>query len=83
MRFDALDGTVVHVSPDTMVTSEGQPFYKVRVSTESDHFRRGNRKYSLYPGMQVVTNIQTGERTVLEYILDPLRDSIDEAMRER
>ena len=83
MRFGNLKGTVVRVSPDTLVSEEGMPYYKVRIETESDHFRRGNLKYQLFPGMQVMTNIQTGKRTVLEYILDPFLRSFNEARLER
>ena len=83
MRFGNLKGTVVRVSPDTLVTNEGKPFYKVRIETPSDHFQRGELKYQLYPGMQVMTNIQTGQRTVLEYILDPFLRSFNDAMLER
>ncbi|MEQ8192993.1 MAG: HlyD family efflux transporter periplasmic adaptor subunit, partial [Rhodospirillales bacterium] len=83
MRFGNLPGKVVNVSPDTLVTKEGLPFYKVRIETEGDHFQRGDLRYQLYPGMQVMTNIQTGQRTVLEYLLDPFLRSFDEAMLER
>jgi len=83
MRYGNLSGQVVQVSPDTLVSEEGQPFYKVRIETESDHFRRGNLKYQLFPGMQVTTNIQTGKRTVLEYLLDPFLRSFNKAMLER
>lgn len=83
MRFDNLEGTVLNVSPDTLVSEDGVPFYKVRIETERDHFRRGPQKYNLFPGMQVSTSIHTGERTVLEYILDPFLDSMGSAMRER
>jgi adhesin transport system membrane fusion protein len=83
LRFGNLPGTVVNVSPDTLVTKEGVPFYKVRIETASDHFQRGTLRYQLFPGMQVMTNIQTGQRTVLEYLLDPFLRSFDEAMLER
>lgn len=83
MRFGGLDGNVINISPDTLVTPDGMPFYKVRIETEDDHFQRGSQKYNLFPGMQVMANIQTGQRTVLEYVLAPLLNSMDDAMQER
>ena len=83
MRFGSLKGTVINISPDTLVTPEGMPFYKVRIETEADHFQRGRLKYNLFPGMQVAANIKTGQRTVLEYVLAPLLTSMDDAMQER
>ena len=61
VRFDALIGEVTNVSPDTLVTSEGVPFYKVRIETDADHFG-GDLRYNLFPGMQVVASIHTGRR---------------------
>jgi adhesin transport system membrane fusion protein len=83
VRYGKLDGVVTNVSPDTIVSQEGAPFYKVRIETKSDHFRRGSLHYQLFPGMQVIASIQTGERTVLEYLSDPFLSSIGDALGER
>jgi adhesin transport system membrane fusion protein len=83
MRFDNLDGTVLRVSPDTIIGTDGQPYYKVRIETVRNHFRRGNNRYDLFPGMQVMAGIHTGERTVLEYLLDPFLNAGETAFRER
>ncbi len=82
-RFGGLDGTVVQVSPDTLVTRDGVPYYKVRIETQDDRFHRGTQQYRLFPGMQVVASIRTGERTVLEYLLGPVLGSLSGAMKER
>ncbi len=83
MRFGSLNGSVVNVSPDTLITPEGMPFYKVRVEMEKAYFENGKQRYALFPGMQVMTSIQTGERTVLQYILDPIRYRLGDAFQER
>jgi adhesin transport system membrane fusion protein len=83
MRFGALKGTVTHVSPDTLQTPDGNPYYKVRIVTENDHFSRGSLVYNLFPGMQVMASIQTGTRTVLRYLVDPLLANLDVALGER
>ena len=83
VRFGALDGEVVSVSPDTLITQDGMPYYKVRVETDTDHFDRGDLKYYLFPGMQVIASIETGKRTVLQYLTDPMRGYISDAMQER
>ena len=82
-RFGGLDGKVMSVSPDTLLTPEGSPFYKVRIQTEKSFFQRGKSRYNLFPGMQVVANIQTGQRTVVEYLIEPLLSSMGVAMQER
>ncbi len=83
MRFGGLEGTVTTVSPDTLVTEDGQPYYKVRIETVSDRFQHGALQYRLFPGMQVIASIHTGERTVLEYLSDPFLNNMSGAMGER
>lgn len=39
--------------------------------------------YDLVPGMQVVAEIKLGGRTVLEYLLSPVRRAFHDAARER
>lgn len=82
-RFGSLEGVVMNISPDTILTPEGDPFYKVRIKTKNEYFEKGKRRYQLYPGMQVLANIETGNRTVIEYLISPLIYSLGDAMRER
>jgi adhesin transport system membrane fusion protein len=83
IRFGNLEGRVVQVSPDTLQTAQGASFYKVRVETERDFFAQRTLRYQLVPGVQVVVNILTGQRTVLEYLLDPFLAASRTALRER
>lgn len=83
MRFGTIEGNVTTVSPDTLITPEGSPYYKVRIETEQDHFRKGDIIYRLFPGMQVSASILTGNRAVYEYLLGPFMSSMGDAMQER
>ncbi len=82
-RFGGIDGVVVNVSPDTLTTKEGKPYYKVRIETKKSKFQRGKLEYRLFPGMQVVTSIRTGTRTVMQYLFGSYLNSASDAMRER
>lgn len=83
IRFGTIEGTVVNVSPDTTVTDKGVAFYKVRIETAKDHFQHNALRYRLYPGMQVIASIRTGERTVMAYIMEPFMGYADAALHER
>ena len=62
----------------------GNPLYAaIDIATKRDHFLRGAVRYDLFPGMEVSTSIHTGERTVMEYLLDPFLNARGEALRER
>jgi len=82
-RFGAINGTVEHISPDTLVTEQGAPYYKVTITPGQNFFEKGTLRYDLVPGLQLQCDILIGERTVLEYMLSPYLQSMDMALRER
>ena len=82
-RFGHLDARVENVSPDAFSTPDGHTFYLARVVTQRDYFEWEQQKYPLFPGMIVLVYIKTGERTVLEYLLDPYLERLTHAFTER
>ena len=78
-----LNGTVVRVGADTSTDQRtGQNYYLVRISMTKEEIERlGNVK--LTPGMPVEAFIQTGERTMLTYLVKPLHDQLKRAFREK
>ena len=78
-----INGQVTIISADTAVDQRtGLSYYTIRISMNFDELSRlGNSK--LVPGMPVECFIQTGERTVISYLLKPLRDQIGRTFRER
>ena len=58
------------------------PGFEISKSLERDQAARlGNVK--LVPGMPVDAFVQTGERTVLSYLMKPLSDQVVRAFREK
>jgi HlyD family secretion protein len=78
-----IDGYVSRISADiTTDQHSGQSYYTIRISIPADELARlGDVK--LVPGMPVECFIQTGERTVISYLLKPLRDQLMRTFRER
>ena len=91
LRFSAFDirttpeinGTVARVAADTSADQRtGQTYYVVRIAMTPDEIGRlGNVR--LTPGMPVEAFIQTGQRTMLSYLIKPLHDQFMRAFRER
>ncbi|MEI6985035.1 MAG: HlyD family type I secretion periplasmic adaptor subunit [Rhodospirillaceae bacterium] len=85
--FGHIDGTVVRVSPDALVSANAgaaaKTFYKVRIETEQSRFKAGTSVYQLYPGMQVNCSILIGTRTIFEYLLSPWFRTLRFAFQER
>ena len=79
-----LNGLVTRVSPD--VTTEqrtGQSYYTIRVSLPPTEVARLGDNNKLIPGMPVEAFVQTGDRTMLSYLLKPLNDQLMRSFRER
>ncbi len=78
-----LNGTVIRVSADlTTDQRSGVSYYTVRISIpEAEVARLGGLK--LLPGMPLEAFIQTGDRTVLSYLMKPMADQIARAFRGR
>lgn len=57
--------------------------YSARVSLDRSRMQVEDRMVSLTPGMAVTVEIKTGQRTILDYLLSPLRRYRQEILRER
>jgi hemolysin D len=57
--------------------------YSARISLERTQMQIDERMVDLSPGMAVTVEIKTGSRTVLSYLLSPLRRYRQEMLRER
>ncbi len=78
-----LNGTVSRIAADTTTDQRtGQSYYLVRISmTAAEMKRLGDVK--LTPGMPVEAFIETGQRTMLSYLVKPLHDQLMRAFREK
>jgi HlyD family secretion protein len=90
LRFSAFNvrttpeifGSVSRISADTTTDQHtNQSYYTVRIALPSDQITRLG-KVKLVPGMPVEAFINTGERTVISYLMKPLSDQINRAFRE-
>jgi membrane fusion protein, type I secretion system len=78
-----LNGVVTRVSADvTTDQRSGQSYYTIRVSMPAAEISRlGDAK--LIPGMPVEAFVQTGDRTMMSYLMKPLSDQLMRAFREK
>ena len=76
-----LNGVVTRVSPDVATDQRtGQTYYTIRVSMPPEEIARLG-EVKLIPGMPVEAFVQTGARTLLSYLIKPLRDQLMRAFR--
>jgi HlyD family secretion protein len=77
-----INGTISRIAADTTTDQRtGQSYYLIRISMTKDELDRlGDVK--LTPGMPVEAFIQTGERTMISYLVKPLHDQIMRTFRK-
>jgi len=96
-KYGMIDGIVEHVSADSAdsntsngntsndkSTAKNQPLvYKALVSLKAMQLVMDDRRFPLSAGMQTNAEILLGTRTVMEYLLSPVRRAWHESGRER
>jgi hemolysin D len=82
-RFGMVEGTVIDVANDAAPDKKLGLAFIARIRLASNRMRIENRWTTLTAGMAVTAEIKTGKRSVAEYFLGPLTESIQESMRER
>ena len=98
-QYGMVDGVVRHVSPDATESTDptqrrttqgdaGLPQalpagYRTLVELKTPYLEVEGQRFRLSPGMQVAAEINLGTRTVLQYLLSPIRKTVQEAGRER
>ena len=78
-----INGTVTRISAD--ITTDSAPARLLHGAHRAYRPRRsaGSGEVRLMPGMPVEAFIQTGDRTVMSYLVKPLFDQLTRAFREK
>jgi adhesin transport system membrane fusion protein len=77
-KYGGLHGEVIHISPDTFEDSnarnaaEAQPYYHVLVRTERNYLIKDGKHLPIIPGMVATAEIETGKKSILEFVFKPL-----------
>ncbi|WP_320042010.1 HlyD family efflux transporter periplasmic adaptor subunit [uncultured Desulfobacter sp.] len=94
IRFDPFDytifgvvkGKVVYVSADTLKekTPRGEEiYYRVHVSTQNKSETTTGRKIDILPGMTAQLDIRIGERTLMNFLLKPVRKTLSQSFKDK
>jgi adhesin transport system membrane fusion protein len=82
--YGGLDGRVVQVSADSIYDEvEKEAYFNVIVETDRNFLIFHDRQLPITPGMMCDTEIITGRKSVLTYLLKPVLKARSDALRER
>lgn len=82
-QMPRLAGHVLYLSADRLTDERsGLPYFLARIEIEPNHLAEEAPRVEVLAGMPAEIMIQTGQRTLFEYLVEPLSQSINRAFRE-
>ena len=82
--YGGLDGRVVQVSADSIYDEvQKEAYFTVIVETDKAYLTASGKRLPITPGMMTDTQIITGRKSVLSYLLKPVMKARSEALSER
>jgi len=82
-RYGQIKGVIKRISATTVEDAQGKPFYRAHIRLEKNYVGDQPGRNLVVPGMTVLADIKTGEKTLAEYLLKPIYKAFNEAFRER
>lgn len=87
-RVPGIEGEVIHISADKVDERMGEqmggmPYYIVKIKINNSKEFENKYDVEIYPGMMADVSIVNGERTLLQYLLDPVLDTMRFSLKEK
>jgi HlyD family secretion protein/adhesin transport system membrane fusion protein len=78
-RYGLLEGELISISPDSTEDKLGNVHYIIKVKADTLGF---DENTPILPGMIANVNILTGKKTILRYLIKPLKDIAQNSLTE-
>ncbi|SDL23072.1 membrane fusion protein, adhesin transport system [Maridesulfovibrio ferrireducens] len=82
-RYGGVKGKLIDISPTTIVGEKGRVYYEGTVTLDKSYLEKNNQKLQVLPGMTIMADIRTGEKTLIGYFMKPIYLSLQQSFRER
>lgn len=82
-KYGSLDGKLVRIGATSVSDRDGNVFFEIEVRTDKNHLGTAEKPLPITPGMVAQTEIITGKRSILEYLMKPVLRAKDRALTER
>ncbi len=82
--YGSMNGVIETISPDAIENEKtGEYFYNITVRTRTEILESKRGRLKILPGMAAEVSVLNGKRTVLAYLIKPLANISDKAMRDK
>ncbi|MBL4665805.1 MAG: HlyD family type I secretion periplasmic adaptor subunit [Sneathiella sp.] len=82
-RCGSVEGELTHISATTFEDEQGESFYKGKVALSQSFVGSNPERNLILPGMTATTDIHSGKKTLLDYLLKPIHTTLTQSFRER
>ena len=82
-KYGVIDAVVTNISANSEEDRNGQLVYKAELKLASNELLVNGANTPLAAGMTVSTEMKTGKRTLIEYLLTPLLRAKEDSVEER
>ncbi len=83
LKYGTILGRVRFISSDAFQHEQLGPVFTLRATMDSSTMMVDGKNVTLTPGLAATVEIKTDTRTILEFLLNPIRRSFSEAAREQ
>ncbi|MFK5969852.1 MAG: HlyD family type I secretion periplasmic adaptor subunit [Candidatus Marithrix sp.] len=81
--FGGLQATLQHISADSIANKQEEAFFLIRLRTTKNYLGTEIKPLPIIAGMTVEVNILTGKKSLLSYLLKPIKKAQQQALQER
>lgn len=82
-KYGSLNGELFSLSATTFVGEDGARYYKGRVKLAKNYVGQQPGRNMVIPGMTVMADIVTGQRSIMSYLFKPIHMSLQSAFQEK
>lgn len=82
-RYGSLDGILSRVAANSVQDKDDNVMFEVEVHTTKNYLGTKEKPLPITSGMVADIEVITGKRTILHYLMKPLRRGFERALRER
>lgn len=81
--YGAIEATLTDVSASSFIDEQGNAYFKGYVELPQNYVGADPAANRITPGMTLVADIKTGEKTLMEYLTRPINNALNTSFRER
>jgi adhesin transport system membrane fusion protein len=82
--YGGMEGVVEYIGVDTVKNDQGETYYPIRIRTNQTTMgEKDGRELTIIPGMVAEIDILAGQKSVLQYLLNPLNRARQMALTEQ